>query len=122
MIQEIIKQSNLTCNEQEFNEHMNSLEIDLINIDSSIHSFDELYNWIQVENPCNSELYYILNIWWTIYLQTHEPFVNWLNPITKNNIEDIILKHKLELQSNYTQSKKLELTIQYFTPKEVIKI
>ena len=122
MIKDIIKQNNLTCTEQEFNEYMNSLEIDLININSSIHTFDELYNWVQVENPCNSELYYTLNIWWTIYLQTHEPLVSWLNPITKDNVDDIILKHKLELQSNYIQSKIFELTIQHFTPKEIIKI
>ena len=111
---EIIKQNDLTCSVEEFENYLNSLEDEVIEVTTSKHTFDEKYNNVQIENPANWKYYYLLNIEWVTYLQNIAPYVWWLVPLNDDNVDEVIENHSNELKKQFSDSKKLQQTVEYF--------
>lgn len=119
MFEYIKTQYNLTCTEQEFNDYKNSLdysevENELNNTQVTIHTFDEFYNWHEIENPANWQYYYIASIWGRNFLQNIIPYIGWNNPLNDNNIDEVIESHKNTLVSEYIENLKITETINNF--------
>lgn len=119
MFKELIERENLTCTETEFTEFLNSidlsaLETELNLLTPTIHTFDELYNWVEIENPANWEVYYTLEVEWKVFLQNIVPYVWWLQPITNANVDEVITTHKAKLIEEYITWEKFRLTLNHF--------
>jgi hypothetical protein len=76
-----------------------------------------LYNWIKVDNPANWQYYYTLEVWWRAFLQNIVPYIQWLNPINDDNIDEVINNHKTQLIKDYLNWERFQLTINYFKSK-----
>ena len=120
MYKEVIEKEWLTCTELEFETYLNWIDLSVLSddINSQIiinqHTFDELYNWIQIENIANWKYYYTCEIYWRIFLQNIEPFVGWYIWLDDSNIDKVILTHKTTLLNDYILWEKFNLTLEYF--------
>lgn len=124
MIPSLIENFNLNCTEEEFMSYMESIdttetEAELLALEPSIFRFDEEYNDVLIENPAGWEVYYTIEIWGRVFLQNIVPFVEWLNPITEENVQNTIFLHKTELIAEYLSGLRLQLTIEHFTPSTI---
>ena len=124
MYKEIIEKENLSCTEQEFETFYNSiylseLEAELNKLTPTIYSFDEKYNWVEIENPANWEVYYTIEVDGRMFLQNIVPYIWGLIPITKANVNEVIKTHKDTLIKEYITWEKVWLTIKHF--KKFIK-
>ena len=122
MYKEIIEIEKLTCSEKEFEDYVNSLDLSkfetqLNSIEPTIHTFDEKYNWVEIENPANWKYYYTLEVERRVFLQNIVPYVWWLKPINDDNLQETINTHRSELVSQYVNSEKVKLAINYFKNK-----
>jgi hypothetical protein len=82
-----------------------------------VHTFDELYNWVQIDNPANWKYYYTLEVGWRVFLQNIVPYVWGLHPINDDNLEEVINNHKAQLIKDYLNWERMQLTINYFKTK-----
>jgi len=119
MYKEIIEKENLTCSEAEFKDYLDTLsfpevEENLNELQPDIKEFTELYNWVQIENPANWELYYTLKVEGRMFLQNIVPYVGWLQPITKANVNEVIANHKTQLIKEYIDWLKFQVTLEHF--------
>ena len=119
MYTEIIKKEELVCTEIEFENFHNS--IDLTDLETSLNNivinkftFDELYNWVQIENIANWKYYYTAEIDWRVFLQNIVPFVSWNIALNDDNVDTVILEHKNKLIKDYIDWEKIMTTINYF--------
>lgn len=119
MFDKIKEEYNLTCTEIEFNTYKNAIDLtETINqlelLQPIVKPFTELYNWVEVENPANWEVYYNLEVEWKVFLQNIIPYIWWLNPITLLNIDEVVNKHKEQLIKEYTDWLRYQMTIENF--------
>ena len=119
MYKEIIEKENLSCTEQEFKNFYNridltALEAELNKLTPKIYSFDEKYNWVEIENPANWEVYYTIEVEGRVFLQNIVPYIWGLMPITKANVNEVIDTHKSTLIKEYIDWEKFKLTINNF--------
>lgn len=119
MYERIIELEKLTCTSQEFEVYINTIDLSeveaqLLSIQPTVHTFDEKYNWVEIQNPANGELYYTVKVWWRTFLQNIVPYVSWNLPLTKKNIDNIFLSHKEQLTSDYIFEEKIRLAVQHF--------
>ena len=119
MYKEIIEKEELVCTEIEFENFHNSidltdLETSLNNIVISKFTFDEKYNWVQIENIANWKYYYTAEIDWRVFLQNIVPFVSWNIALNDDNVDTVILEHKNKLIKDYIDWEKIMTTINYF--------
>lgn len=119
MFKEIIEKEELACTELEFENFYNSidltkLEANLNNIIINKFTFNELYNWVQIENIANWKYYYTAEIDWRVFLQNIVPFINWNIWLDDSNIDTVILEHKNRLIKDFIDWEKKITTINYF--------
>lgn len=113
MITSLAEQLNIS--QEELDAFLETLSIEPIEIPFQVCGFDSLYNGYPVENPANGDCYYILNVQGRIYLQNIEPYVEWLNPITESNKEEVIQSHIEHLQEEYASSQKYLIAVDHFS-------
>ena len=121
MFEKIIEDKNLTCTEAEFQSYMDNvstqpIEWDLASITYEEFTYDIPYNGNTIENIANSDIYYIINALGRVYLQTHQPFVGGLQPITQENKTSIINGHIDSIKDMIRSSYKFGQTVEHFTP------
>ncbi|WP_025026325.1 hypothetical protein [Caldalkalibacillus mannanilyticus] len=87
----IYKDVELKCTEEKLDEFISGLDINY-----SLHDFDELYNGVKVANPTNdaNAKYYVLKLNDMVYLQAHSPFDSGFVAITDENFEEVMNGHK----------------------------
>lgn len=117
---EILRQLWLTCTLEEFNAYKDTIVVPEVVVNSSIHSFDEPYNECFIENVTGAygAIYYVLEVlfqWASkVYLQNIVPYIEWNNPITLTNKDEIILNHKNDIISEITNAYKFDKAVEYF--------
>jgi len=120
MYKEVIEKEKLNCTELEFETYLNWIDLSQLEIDinSQIvinkHTFDELYNWIEIQNIWNWKYYYTCEIWGRCFLQNTEPYVIWNIGLNDDNIDIIIQNHKNTILKDYINWEKFNLTLEYF--------
>ena len=78
------------------------------------HTFDELYNGKYVPNPANGKYYYTVDIYGRIFLQNIVPYVNGMQPLNDDNIDEVIEQHKDQLIEDFVASEKETQAVKYF--------
>ena len=120
MYKEVIEKELLTCTELEFETYLNWIDLSVLEADivSQIvinkHLFNELYNWVQIENIANWKYYYTCEIWGRVFLQNIEPYINWNIWLDDSNIDWIIENHKNTILKDFILWEKFNLTLEYF--------
>lgn len=120
MLNEIIKNNNLSCTNEEFTEYMNSVEEIEVTTSCIRYTFDTPYNGVSIENNTwdDSAYYYLLNIltkeWYMTYLQSSVPFVSWFVAITNNNFDEVSQGHVADITKNIQNWHKFSKTIEHF--------
>lgn len=107
----------LWITEKEFKDYSNTLVIETKELEilqPEVKTFDELYHWVQIENPANWKYYYTLDFAWRVFLQNIVPYIGWLNPINDDNVQEVIKTHKDTLINEYIEWEKYRLTVEYF--------
>jgi len=82
--------------------------------------FSEKFNWVKIKNPFFNKKarYYILSIeWWNTYLQTHIPFIEWMEMITDDNFGSVSQSHCSVLSKQFIEDKAISEAISFFTNK-----
>lgn len=92
-------------------------EADLNNVEVSLHTFDELYNGHQIDNPANGKYYYTVEVAGRMFLQNIVPFVEGNQPITEDNKEEVIATHRKQLIADFIASEKARIAEEYFSNK-----
>jgi hypothetical protein len=59
-------------------------------------------------------VYYTLEVEWRVFLQNIVPYIWWLNPITTDNVDEVITIHKTTLIKDYIDWLKFQTTVEYF--------
>ena len=119
----IIKDLDLNCTAQEFVDYYNSLDLSDLKeqldeeVNVQICTFDQPYNGVKIDNPANGKYYYYFTIKWRTYLQYHIPYVGWLQPLTDENINNVIEDHKNRVIEEYIEAEKINRTIEHFSNK-----
>lgn len=107
----------LGITEKEFKDYSNTLIIDTKDLElltPEVKTFDELYNWVQIDNPANGKYYYTLEVMSRVFLQNIVPYAGGNNPINDDNLQDVIKNHKDTLIKEYIESEKYRLTVEHF--------
>lgn len=123
MFERIISDKWLGCSVDEFTKFINGyiLSHNSVWIILQKYKFSDQYNWVYIENIFWNEdaRYYVLSIqWWNTYLQTHIPFVDWIQMITDDNFDDVSKNHCDVLSKDFIYGKALLEAISFFTKEQ----
>lgn len=117
MIDIINEENSLNLTQEERDIEYNSQIVEsLPSFFYKFYTFNDKYNWKKIENKTwnDNALYYILNYWWKVYLQTHIPEIEWYEAVTELNKLDIVNNHVTELNNSYINFTKYNKTLNYF--------
>lgn len=87
----IYKGFELTCTQEELDAFLAGLVVN-----TKVCDFTETYNSVEIQNPTQDEAakYYIIQVSGHTILQPHDPFQSGYAPITNENVDSILSKHK----------------------------
>lgn len=117
---DIITQCGLECTEAEFREAYEAIDGKAIearvrkNMKVSKHSFDEEYNGRTVENEAGGEFYYVIATEGMAFLQPFVPGAVGFQPITSENVDNVIEAHVEEIIKMAVVNEKLRATFEFF--------
>ena len=96
---------------------LSEVEAQLNQVPVTLHTFDEEYNGNTIANPANGKYYYTVEVGGRVFLQNIVPFVEWNQPITEENKEEVIATHRKQLISDFIDSEKARIAEEYFANK-----
>jgi len=110
---------NLQISQDEFENYLTSLhdeDINLPNIQYSVYDFTVPFKGKIIKNLTGNKdaLYYVLEFGSTVILQTIIPAVSGNQPITQENVENIVQTQIEELKKQFIENTKIHLTIDHF--------